>query len=176
MNNSIIIINGSGNSGKDEVVKIMTKKLSDVCTVHNLSTVDPIRKILPFLGINEKDRKHNHKIRDFMSDLKDLWTKYFDGPFKYIVHRIKKIDKDSMNPCLIFVHSREPEEIGRFANYFGNRCTTLLIQSDKRTGRITTNHADANVDKYDYDRIIDNNGTLDDLKNSIDEYINMSLL
>ena len=69
---------------------------------------------------------------------------------------------------IMFIHTREPDEIERFVKEFG--CITLLIRNPN-INVITSNHADAEVENYNYDYIIDNNGTLDDLDNKAKEFI-----
>ncbi len=155
----IIIINGVGGSGKDEFVKQFQNHFFG--KVYNFSTVYTVKKAAKILGWKgtktEKDRK-------FLSDLKDLYVQYNDGPFNEIkklidIIRLNKYKKN--NTFFIFIHCREPEEIDKFKKHYGENCHTLLI---KRTNtKIDSNHADKNVENYNYDKIIHNNGSIEDL-------------
>ena len=60
----------------------------------------------------------------------------------------------------MFLHIREPHNIARASKVFGAKI--LLV---KRNGlmNITSNYSDANVDNYEYDYIIENNGSLEEL-------------
>ena len=148
---NIIIINGYGGSGKDTFVEFVSKYNK----VYNFSSVDKVKEIAKLIGWTgtkeEKDRK-------FLSDLKKLTTDYNDMPFNSIkdaVNDFKMSDKEIM-----FIHIREPEEIKRAVLEFNAK--TLFIKRDD-INKITSNDSDKNVEKYDYDFIIENT-TLDDLE------------
>lgn len=182
----IIVINGSGTSGKDTVVT-MVKDYMNIrkiggkpsALVTNISSVDQIKEIASTLGWNGEK---NDKSRKFLSDLKDLSTNYNNGPFKYIQNQINLargrslfhsktlgIDLDT----LVFVHIREPEEIRKMKEYYGDDCVTLLIKRD--SVEQFSNHADKNVDNYSYMDIINNNGSLKELNKNIITYINKTM-
>jgi hypothetical protein len=69
---------------------------------------------------------------------------------------------------ILFIHSREPDEIARFVKEFG--CITLLIRNPNIEA-ITSNHADAEVENYDYDYIIDNNYIMEDFEQEALKFI-----
>ena len=151
MEKYIVIINGTGGSGKDTFVSFVNKYNK----VYNFSSIDKVKEIAKEVGWDggktEKDRK-------FLSDLKKLTTEYNDMAFNSIkdaVNRFNNTDEEIM-----FIHIREPEEVDRAKNAFNAK--TLLI---KREGLdlIKSNFSDANVENYNYDYII-NNTTLEDLE------------
>jgi hypothetical protein len=75
------------------------------------------------------------------------------------------------NECpwkILFIHCREPEEIKRLVDDF--KCSTLLITNNNIT-QVESNHADANVNNYNYDFVIHNDGTLEDLKVEVELFI-----
>lgn len=174
MNQIVIIINGSGGVGKDQFIIFFEGIINkELYTIYNISTIDPVRKIIPLLGIPENK---NEKLRKFMSDVKDTWSECFDGPFMYIIDKVSDImgnHSKVKNIPIVFVHSREPNEINRFKNCFsaiGIYTTTLLI---KRPGyKIESNHADANVDNYIYDNTIYNDNSLISLMGKVKNYYN----
>ena len=133
---NIVIINGTGGSGKDTFVE-MTKKYAKV---YNFSSIDKVKEVAALVGWKgtktEKDRK-------FLSDLKRLTTEYNDMAFNSIKEAVDIFLKS--NNELMFIHIREPEEIKRAVKNFGAK--TLLI---KRVGleNINSNYSDANVDDY----------------------------
>ena len=115
----------------------------------NVSTITPVKEAAKLLGWDElKDEKG----RKFLSDLKDLATKNHDLSYKYIYNIIQK--EKYKNTKAIFIHCREPSEIGRFQKEFN--AITLLIKNN-RVKTINSNHADRNVENYFYDFVIDNN-------------------
>lgn len=148
----IIIINGTGGSGKDTFINYIQLFASE--PIANLSTVDQIKRVAVILGWNgDKDEKS----RKLLSNLKDLWTNYCDGPFNDILTRIEKT-----NAKICFVHCREPNEIKRFVEYYGNNCLTLLIK--RKNHQTKGNHADENVENYNYDIIIENDSDITNLQ------------
>ena len=159
MQKEIIIINGTGGSGKDTFVELCSK----YGKVKNFSSIDKVKEVAKVIGWTgtktEKDRK-------FLSDLKRLTTEYNDMAFNSIKEEVEKFNKTEEE--IIFIHIREPEEIERAKIAFNAK--TLLV---KRIGlkNIETNYSDANVDNYDYDYIIENT-TLEDLDKQAKEFIN----
>ncbi len=158
MNKIIVIINGTGGSGKDTFVEFCSKYTS----VMDFSSIDKVKEIARLIGWNggktDKDRK-------FLSDLKKLTTEYNDMAFNSIKDAVTIFK--SNDDKILFIHIREPEEIERAKNAFGAK--TLLI---KRMGleNINTNYSDASVDNYNYDYIIENT-TLDELDNKANCFV-----
>lgn len=152
-NKQIFIINGTGGSGKDSFVEFVNR----IVPVYNVSSVDTIKAMAECIGWNgsktEKDRK-------FLSDLKRLCTDYNDSPFTYLL-RCVALFRNHSNALFMFIHIREPEEIKRAVNRFGAK--TILVRNDN-VPNINTNISDGSVYDYAYDYVIENNGTLDDLK------------
>lgn len=154
----IIIINGTGGSGKDTFVEYVSK----YARTYNFSSVDKVKEIAKLIGWSgaktDKDRK-------FLSDLKKLTTEYNDMSFSSIKNAVDKFKNSSDE--IMFIHIREPEEIKRAVSAFNAK--TLLV---KREGLdlITTNYSDASVENYDYDYIIKNT-TLEELEKSAKEFI-----
>ena len=159
MEKQIIIINGTGGSGKDTFVEYCMK----YAKVVNFSSIDKVKEIATLIGW---DGKKTEKDRKFLSDLKKLTTDYNDMAFNSIIDTVSDFEESDNE--ILFVHIREPEEIHRAKISFNAK--TLLV---KRVGlsNITTNYSDANVDNYDYDYIIENT-TLEDLDNKANIFVN----
>lgn len=156
MNKPIIfVLNGSGGCGKDTFVSLC-KDVTDKKIWHT-STVDLIKSAALLLGWNGEKTETSRK---FLSDLKDLCTKAFDTSFRYIEDEIS--EAKTLNIDYVFIDCREPQEIKRICDAFDAK--SIYIDASKRVPFITSNHADAEVENYDYDFYIDNNGTLDQLK------------
>lgn len=164
----VFIINGSGFSGKDAFIKMFECVLNCKKTlVLNYSSVEKVKKLAEFAGWNgtktEKDRK-------FLSDLKLLTTEYNDMAFNDMLETIE--DFYNLVPSfnkVCFLHIREPEEIDRMAKKLSAK--TILMKRDS-IEHITSNMADANVYNYDYDIVIENNGTLEELKEKAKLFVN----
>lgn len=158
----VILINGKGGSGKDTICQILNKHHP----VSIISTITKVKLAARLMGWNggkeDKDRK-------FLSDLKDLWTKYNDGPFEYSMDQYWKfIDKpEAAYKEILVIHVREPQEIEKLKKAIDHggyvRCVTLLVKSDRTEEHDYGNHADDMVEDYPYSYVYHNDGLLEDL-------------
>jgi hypothetical protein len=129
-----------------------------------MSSVDKVKEAAKILGWTGSKSDTDRK---FLSDIKILAMKYDDSPYKYIKESIKTFKKDRYLD-LMFIHLREPIEIERVKNDFG--CLTMLVVN-KNVPNINTNMADANVNNYDYDFVIDNSHSLYDLREKAKSFV-----
>lgn len=160
MNKQVIIINGTGGSGKDTFVRFC----SEFAKVTNISSVDRVKEAAKILvGWNGEK---NEKARKLLVDLKQLSIKYNDYPTKYIQEQYKIFEKNDSQ--YLFIHIREIEEIEKIKKLLNAK--TLLVLNP-RVALITSNSSDANVYKYEYDYKIENSGSLEDLKQKAKEFI-----
>lgn len=170
MDKEIFIINGMATSGKDTFIDMVEIALEDIDKrywVESYSSVTRVKEIAAECGWNpevktEKDRK-------FMSDLKLLLTEYNDLPFRDIKDVAESFLYNDFNSKMLFIHIREPEEVIRASKEFN--AYTILVKRDS-VKQITSNMADANVYNCNYDIIIDNNGTLEELKEKAEMFVN----
>ena len=158
----IILINGAGGVGKDTFVEIC-QRMMDKDKILNISTVDLIKQAAKILGWNEQK---DEKGRKFLSDLKDLATEYSDLSVSYISKTILQAQEDGTEA--IFVHCREPEELARLKERFD--AITLLIKNN-RVKPIESNHADRDIEQYEYDFVIENNEGLLELTKKAADFI-----
>ena len=161
----VIIINGKGGCGKDTICDILEKHYP----TNRISTITKVKQAARLMfgwkgGKGLKDRK-------FLSDLKDLWTDYNDGPFMYAINEFQKFAKKPVaayNEILI-MHVREPSEIKKIKDsidYIGTvPCVTLLVKSPRTESVEYGNEADDLVNKYPYDFLYNNAAPL----NKVDE-------
>ena len=152
MDKKIVIINGSGGVGKDSFIEFCN---NFVCT-ENISSIDKVKQVATVLGW---DGGKTEKDRLFLSNLKLLWDKYNGGSNAYLADGICNFIRGRKE--LLFIHIREPRNIELLKLNF--ECETLLIESS-RVEKISSNMADANVDKYEYDHVIHNDSDLDGLR------------
>lgn len=158
----VVVINGMPRAGKDRFV-LFCQKYKAWCK--NISTVDFVKQVASFCGW---DGVKSPKNRAFLSDLKDLLTKWDDVPFKRVLCAAEKFNYEaqaygfSTDEVLVFIHCREPQEISKFVNRMNAK--TLLIRRAAVEANDQSNHADSEVFNYEYDYIIENNGTLEDLE------------
>ena len=157
----VIVINGMPRAGKDEFVNFC-QKYKLWCT--NISAVDFVKDVATFCGWNGEKTPKN---RAFLSDLKALLIEWDDVPFKKVaeaarLYEARALSYDfSSDEVLVFVHCREPEEIDKFVERMNAK--TLLIRRPAIENVEQSNSSDAEVFNYDYDYVINNDGTLQEL-------------
>lgn len=160
----VVLINGAGGSGKDTLINLITTYLRFEFEIRNISTIDKVKKIATEMGWNgEKDEKG----RQFLADLKSVWTKYNNGANKEVMNWISAYHADeslSAKEFLIFIHCREPEALKWFEEELNKRkidfCSVLVERSDIQS---FNNDADKFVENFKYDMIVKNDGDLEDL-------------
>ena len=173
----VIIINGSGTSGKDTVAHIVDRHVNNTF-VYNISSIDKVREAARILGWTGEKLDHD---REFLHQLKMLATKFYDHSLFYMLESHDKYKKTYKNNLLGkmmigFFHIREPEEIEKFKIEIlkrGDRVLTLLITRDNITK--FANEADKNVGEYQYGYVIDNSGTIEELKEKVVNLFNKIL-
>lgn len=163
------IINGRPRSGKDTFVNFCLEELGAFGKL--ISTVDFVKKIATECGWDgTKDLKN----RKFLSDLKDLLTNWGDIPYKKTLQEIDmfKFDLDYWDVSdkgVVFIMCREPKEIERFERELNAK--SVLIRRASVEFEQQSNHADSEVLNHKYDYIIENNGTIDELKEKAKEFL-----
>lgn len=163
MGKIVIVINGSGGSGKDTVVDIVAKHYE----VLNTSSIAPIKEILSLAGVPESEFKTDAG-RKLLSDVKMAFTEYNDLPFRCMKEIYDAfLEWDDVD--IMFVHIREPSEIEHFVSAVTEvPVVTLLIEN--RVQRTYGNMADDNVHDYTYDYVFVNNGPLEELPDRFMEF------
>lgn len=171
----LFIVNGFPRAGKDTFMDhyagLCTK---DGLETHKHSTIDTVKMLAIAMGWNGEKTTEN---RVMLSELKDFYTKHFDGP----LNEIQKIltvgyeyqDYDlihTRNIDCLFTAMREPEEIARTVEWGsseGIQCYTILVRG-KFEEIDHSSHSDAKVLEYEYDEVIANRSTESDFLRTID--------
>ena len=167
-----IVVNGYPKSGKDTFVEYCQQALGRRYST-NLSTVDFVKQMAKLSGWDGSKTPENRK---FLSDLKKLLTEWNDVPYKFLINTANNWKVESYcdfsideSELWVFIHCREPEEIDKFVQRNGAK--TVLIRRAAVEGDNQSNDSDANVLDYKYDYVIENNGTLDELKKKAYKFI-----
>lgn len=165
MKKLIVVVNGKGGVGKDKLCEYGGWYYESKV----VSAIDPIKEAARILGWESKDLEG----RKFLSDLKSLSIGFNDYPTKYLLHEVEDFIESDLQ--VLFVHIREPEEISKFlvgllGLFDGGEkfvtTKTLLVRRDVGIESYG-NKSDDNVENYSYDWIVDNNGSLLELKDKI---------
>lgn len=175
----IVVINGTGGSGKDTFVEFCCEYYGEEFFQHcmNISTVDYVKEIAEYCGWKgEKDPAS----RRFLSQLKDALTEWKDIPFKSVQQgiawfksNIEHLGEKHMDNSVVFIHCREPKEIARLVEEYN--AVTLLIRREAAENVKQINHADNEVLNYEYTYVVDNNGTLAELKEKAFKFMEVDL-
>lgn len=154
----IYVVNGAPGAGKttfETIAKLMTED----CEIY--STIDPIKEIARDYDWNgEKDAKG----RKLLADLKKALNEYNDFTMTALSYRI-----NFGRSKIIFIDSREPEEIKRICEEFDAK--SILVRRPSVEGAPTSNSSDANVFNYNYDIVIMNDGEKRDLIEAAAEFL-----
>lgn len=151
----VYVTNGSAENGKDSFVDFVGKYIS----TYKYSSIDLVKEMFEVVGVSKKEK--TEKKRRLWSDGKDLLTEYDDIPFKDVTSIVTDFKNNKIEAEVLIIDIREPEEIARAVETFG--AETILVRNPNAI-KIESNHADRDVEKYNYDYIIENNGTLEQLE------------
>lgn len=174
---NIFIVNGAPGSGKttfESMVKLESEKLFFIVATY--STIDFVKEIARECGWDGSKTSENRK---FLSDLKDLLTKWNNIPFKKILNQVNNLAfrfqqyDANLDRCIVFIDCREPEEIKKLCVSLDAK--SILIRRAEAEKLEVSNHADRDILNYNYDIIIDNNGNLEDLRKKVLTFIEKDL-
>ena len=153
----IFIVNGKPRAGKDTFAMILNRYMD----VYKYSAVTKVKEIATLCGW---DGQKEERDRKFLHELKMLTSEYSDMSHQDVVNEIKKYRNGEIEADVFVVDVREPEEIERLAKEVG--AITIFIENNN-VPAITSNAADANVENYEYDFVIQNNGTMKEFEDEI---------
>lgn len=157
----IFVINGQGGSGKTTFEEYVSQAGSayKVGATSMVAYVKQVAEKFGWTGTKElKDRK-------MLSQLKDMLSEWDDSPFLTTCMVVNQMKQDNVDIC--FIDAREPKDIDRLKERFN--CKSVLIRREEP--KTYGNHADDEVYNYKYDIIVENYGTLEDLKDSAEMFI-----
>jgi dephospho-CoA kinase len=157
MTKLVFIVNGKPRAGKDTFAMILNRYMD----VYKYSAVTKVKEIATLCGW---DGQKEERDRKFLHELKMLTSEYSDMAYQDVVNEIKKYRNGEIEADVFVVDVREPEEIERLAKEVG--AIAIFIENNN-VPAITSNAADANVENYEYDFVIQNNGTMKEFEDEI---------
>lgn len=160
----IFVLNSYPTAGKDTFVDILNARHEGI---FKLSSVDFVKELARHAGW---DGTKNEKNRKFLSDLKDLLTEWNDVPYWDICSKIEEIEwhNQTDKPIFIFIMVREPKEIQKMVDRLGAK--TIFINRAILRKVPHLNHADSEVENFNYDYYINNDSDIDDLIETAEEF------
>ena len=157
MDKLVFIVNGKPRAGKDTFAMILNRYMD----VYKYSAVTKVKEIATLCGW---DGRKEERDRKFLHELKMLTSEYSDMSYQDVVNEIEKYRNGEIEADVFVVDVREPEDIKRLVEEVG--AITVFIENDN-VPAITSNAADANVENFEYDFVIPNNGTMKEFEDEI---------
>lgn len=159
----VFVINGYPGAGKDTFVNYCKDFYPQTI---NIITSQPVQNIFKDLGW---EGAKTPEIRKALAELKEDTDELFDTSFRYVKNNIEWMEDDHIYKYSVFIHCREPKNIKRYVEAY--EAKAIFIASDRHDK--ITNPSDRDVANYKYDIVIDNNGTLDELREKAREFVNV---
>ena len=159
----LVVVNGYPESGKDLFAELCDKYMK----TYTICTSTPMKEAMSLLGWNGVKTE---EVRNELCHMKHMSNKLFNCTQIHLLKELSRIKMemiDSNRHGLVFIQSREPQEIEYLAKTLGAE-TVLLTRLNYGKG---TNAADMYVEDYDYDTIITNNGSIEDLKIKAERFV-----
>ena len=174
-NINVVIINGSGGSGKSTFCNMCCDyAISKYHSIaHELSTVEWVKDVAKFCGWNEakeeKDRAFLHAIKMALED----WN---NSPNTTVTDKIAeyyyntKEHLDYVNNFLFFVNIREKDSMDKFVAALAQKNLPeeikllKLLVINNNVPLVNGNDGDKNVFEINYDCVIKNNQGLEELR------------
>lgn len=157
MDKLVFVVNGKPRAGKDTFAMILNRYMD----VYKYSAVTKVKEIATLCGW---DGQKEERDRKFLHELKMLTSEYSDMSHQDVVNEINKYRNGEIEADVFVVDVREPEDIKRLVEEVG--ALTIFIENNN-VPAITSNAADANVENFEYDFVIPNNGTMKEFEDEI---------
>lgn len=171
MRTIFVVVNGKPRAGKDSFAEFCVKYLTELGQSGEVySTITTCVKMAHIAGYKtyyDEDVPKTPENRAMLSDLKDWYTKWFDGTFNEMIRLIDvseiRFPADGLHA--IFAMIREPEEIEKIKNYcsLNDIFFTSIIGEGLRSEAGESCHSDRNVNNFQYEHSYINDGTLEEL-------------
>lgn len=170
----VFIINGAPRTGKDTFINLVRKLTKEKVIAY--SSIDWVKQMAMYMGW---DGKKDTKGRKFLSDIKDTCTEYADIPFQKIVKTLTVYEEFPEHaPRYFCTNIREPLEIQKLVDWCKERkipCYTVWIRQQKAEQIALDNFlssGDTQFAEYNYDWIINNDGTIKEFEQEIEFRLN----
>jgi len=165
---SVLIMNGTGGAGKGTVAEFL-RELFEL-QIHEYSSIAYVKSVAT--STFGWDGKKDVLGRNLLASIKQAMIIYNDLPTKKVTEEIEWAI--NFGSDILVVDIREPDEIEKLVIHCslqGIQCVTCRVINTKLEDEAEKNGLSLTGDrlygKYDYDVEVDNNGTLEQLKNTV---------
>lgn len=175
MNKQIFVLNGTAGAGKDTFADLLNEHIP---TKH-ISSITPVKQAAQALGWNGEK---TDSARKFLCELKKFVNSQGDYIWNYLDKQVEEFKADDKTRVLL-IDIREPDEIKKAVERYSAKTILITRQEPARIGNanveiITSrsrasgivNDADLNVDYYNYDYRIPNDGTFQGFKAIVSKF------
>jgi hypothetical protein len=168
MNPKIVVIAGWARSGKDTFVNQLIKNDN---SIYYWSTIDPFKSFLES-GLSLR-YNGSPEMRELLSDLKSCVLKYSKTHFIYMIEEYIETHLGKFSH--IVTQMREKDQLDLFKNHFRENVILVYItRPNKKDESITV--LEPNIGSLwqyiyvDFDVLIENDGSIEDLQKKADEF------
>lgn len=167
----INIINGAPRAGKDTFASLVIEeiKLVGQCKTSHFSSIDPIRNALQEYELISKAKTPAN--RQILAEVGEVVERVANVRSEYCISKIRATMK-VCNNSVFFIHIREPEVIERIKRaklVWQHQFRTIYVESEYADKEFS-NSVDAGTEAYEYDHVVQNNGTINDLRDKARDY------
>lgn len=148
-NKHVIIINGVGGVGKDELIKRFKVLIPHHSLITNLSTIDKVKQAAIALGWDYDDKCDEN--RKALSELKEFWDNHWGGSIEWVEKMYSNFKRSERK--WLFLHCREPENIAKIVELIPDAKAVLITREGIESHG---NPSDDNVTNYNYDLVFNN--------------------
>ena len=171
----VVITNGACNNGKNTFTRVCKDTGKCGIVIHTSSIIPAKKALCELIGVSMGwlEKNKTDKIRNALYVMKNLSININNAPSKFIANKyIEFLDMDSTDKMdILFIDIREPSEITKTIESLrsigtSERVKFVTLHIERDSVHVADNPADSNTFEYTYDFNIQNNGTLDDLRDT----------
>lgn len=175
----VILIGGVGGSGKSSFIDycsqnhvgVYEESTIDCCkrVVRLMATIEYAHEDPPITSDSYMEREIKSKsdaYRTLLSNIKDAWCKFDDGPNKIACKRVESIYRADSDAFLVFINVREPAQIAHLKNLLEEKlnCIPVTLKVFRRDEASWGNVSDKTTHNYPYDIVVDNSESIKELE------------
>lgn len=166
-----IVVNGYPNSGKNTFVDFLNENCRGNAWFYEYDTVGEYKTIAEkYYGWDGESK--TEEVRELISDLKQLDIKFRNGPFvdlvNYIEHEAKwLVNNNAESDGVVCIYCREPSEIKKIKDKYPDLVT---VKIESPYSEMVNNSSDMSVNCIDYDYVIENSGTWEELREKAEKF------